>query len=86
LLVQTSYIIFTLSNVAGLRNGTNDNFERAYASALYPLPSLMLLASTFLTTLLARHRFRAADSPLEYFTTWKFVNVTGNDKIFTHTL
>jgi hypothetical protein len=63
--------------LAGLRHGTNDNFEKAYAMGLYPLPSLMLHASTFLTTILARHRFRAANSPVEYFTAWKFVNASG---------
>jgi hypothetical protein len=78
LLVQTCYIVFTLTNLAGLWNKTNDNFEKAFAMGLYPLPSLMLLASTFLTTILARHRFRAAVSPLEYFIAWKNVNASGN--------
>jgi hypothetical protein len=44
---------------------------------LYPLPSLMLHTSTFLTALLAWHRFKAAKKPVEYFVRWKFVNPTG---------
>jgi hypothetical protein len=35
-----------------------DAFTHAYAHGLYPLPPLMLYTSTFLTSLLAWHRFR----------------------------
>ena len=37
---------------------------------------MMLHASTFLTVLLAWHRFKAADQPVEYFITWRFINPT----------
>jgi hypothetical protein len=38
------------------------------------MPTLMLHASTFLTVLLAWHRFNASDRPIEYFISWKMVN------------
>jgi hypothetical protein len=34
----------------------------------------MLHASTFLTVLLAWHRFNASDRPIEYYISWKMVN------------
>ena len=49
-----------------------------FANVLYPLPSMMLLCSTYLTVLLAWHRFCAATKPVEYFIKWKFINPTGN--------
>ena len=45
-----------------------------YSYFLYPLPSLMLHSSTFLTVLLAWHRFNASDRPIEYYISWKMVN------------
>jgi hypothetical protein len=36
----------------------------------------MLHTSTYLTVLLAWHRFNAAVRPVEYFITWKFANPT----------
>ena len=49
-------------------------FIMSYAYILYPMPSLMLHTSTFLTVLLAWHRFYAADKPLDYYIAWRFVN------------
>jgi hypothetical protein len=34
----------------------------------------MLHASTYLTVLLAWHRFNASDRPIEYYISWKMVN------------
>jgi hypothetical protein len=36
----------------------NDTFNLLYANGLYPVPSMMLHTSTYLTGLLAWHRFR----------------------------
>jgi hypothetical protein len=63
LLVHTSYISLSLFMFIGRRIG-GKFFIMSYAYILYPLPSLMLHTSTFLTVLLAWHRFCAADSPL----------------------
>jgi hypothetical protein len=41
------------------------------------MPSMMVHTSTYLTVLLAWHRFCAALQPVEYFMKWKFINPTG---------
>lgn len=73
LLVHTGYISLSLFMFMGRRIG-GKFFIMSYAYILYPLPSLMLHTSTFLTVLLARHRFCAADKPLDYYIAWRFIN------------
>ena len=73
LLVHTGYISLSLLLFLGRKMG-GKVFIVSYAYVLYPLPSLMLHTSTFLTVLLAWHRFTAADRPLEYYIAWRFIN------------
>jgi hypothetical protein len=73
LLVHTGYISLSLFMFLGRKIG-GKYFIMSYAYILYPLPSLMLHTSTFLTVLLAWHRFCAADKPLDYYIAWRFVN------------
>ena len=73
LTVHTLYISLTLCMFLGRYHGSN-LFHVAFANVLYPWPTVMLHASTFLTVLLARHRFNASDKPVEYFIKWKFIN------------
>ena len=54
------YIGFNLVNIFGLHS-EQKTFEYVYSYALYPMPSMLLHASTFMTVLLAWHRFKAAD-------------------------
>jgi hypothetical protein len=76
LLVQSCHIFWTLLNFLGNYHDST-LFDKAYAYILYPLPSMMLHTSTFLTSLLAWHRFRAADKPVRYFVDWKLANPSG---------
>ena len=76
LFVHTVYIVLQITVYFGRYHGSS-LFHIVFASALYPLPSMMLHSSTFLTVLLAWHRFSAAVKPVEYFIKWKFINPTG---------
>lgn len=73
LLLHTSYIILSLVMSFG-RQISGKVFIISYAYFLYPLPSLMMHSSTFITVLMAWHRFRAADHPVDYLVAWRFVN------------
>ena len=66
LTVHIFYIGFTLVNTLGLYLEQRV-FEYIYSYALYPLPSMMLHSSTFMTVLLAWHRFKAADQVSSVF-------------------
>jgi hypothetical protein len=56
LLAHTSYIGLSLFLFLGRKIG-GKYFIYSYAYVLYPMPSLMLHTSTFLTVLLAWHRY-----------------------------
>ncbi len=73
LFLHTSYISLSLIMSFG-RQMSGKVFIISYAYFLYPLPSLMMHSSTFITVLLAWHRFSAADNPVAYLVAWKFVN------------
>lgn len=73
LILHTSYISLSLIMSFG-RQMSGKVFVISYAYFLYPLPSLMMHSSTFITVLLAWHRFSAADHPVDYLVAWKFVN------------
>jgi hypothetical protein len=73
LFLHTSYISLSLIMSFG-RQMSGKVFVISYAYFLYPLPSLMMHSSTFITVLMAWHRFSAADHPMDYLVAWKFVN------------
>ncbi len=73
LLTYTAYIVLTLTSFFG-RSFGDVIFFQVYAHFLYPMPSMMLHASTFLTVMLAWHRFNASERPIEYYVAWKLVN------------
>ncbi len=73
LLTYTAYVVLTLTSFFG-RNFGDVVFFQVYAHFLYPMPSMMLHASTFLTVMLAWHRFNASKRPIEYYVNWKLVN------------
>lgn len=73
LLTYTMYVVLTLTSFFG-RNFGDPVFFQVYAHFLYPMPSMMLHTSTFLTVLLAWHRFNASERPIEYYVHWKLVN------------
>jgi hypothetical protein len=55
---------------------SRESFLLFYSYFFYPMPTVMLHSSTFLTVLLAWHRFNATVHPIEYFIAWKLVNPT----------
>lgn len=73
LMTYTAYIVLTLTSLFG-RNFGDLVFFQVYAHFLYPMPSMMLHASTFLTVMLAWHRYNASKRPFEYYVRWKLVN------------
>lgn len=73
LILHTSYISLSLVMSFG-RQMSGEIFVISYAYFLYPLPSLVMHSSTFITVLMAWHRFSAADNPVDYLVAWKFVN------------
>ena len=76
LFTQTFYVCFSLGIFLGQYHENVLFFNKMFANGLYPVPSLLLHTSTILTMLIAWHRFKATDAPLDYLVTWKFVNAT----------
>jgi hypothetical protein len=76
LIAQTCHLISSLSIYIGQRMDIYW-FQLAFSYFLYPVPSMMLHISTFLTILLAWNRHEAARNPLDYFVAWRFANPTG---------